>query len=154
MSPNSDGATNWPPPSFNPETGMLYFGATQNFSLMYLTDTDERPEGWGAAERRVGTLGAALLAVDYKTGKIRWRHPFPGAAGGGPMGLLSTAGRLLFGSDLMGSFVAYDPLTGRPLWHAGLGTNTSNGPQTFMVDGRQLVVVGAGDTLFAFALHP
>ena len=154
VSPNSDGATNWPPPSFSPETGLLYFGATQNFSLMYLTDTDERPEGWGAAERRVGTLGAALLAVDYQTGKIRWRHPFPGAAGGGPMGLLSTAGKLLFGSDLMGNFVAYDPLTGKPLWHAGLGTNTSNGPQTFLLDGRQFVVVGAGDTLFAFALHP
>ena len=46
------------------------------------------------------------------------------------------------------------PLTGKPLWHAGLGVNTSNGPQTFMLDGRQFVVVGAGDTLFAFALHP
>jgi hypothetical protein len=30
---------------------------------------------------------------------------------------------------------------------------TSNGPQTFLLDGRQYVVVGAGDSLFAFTLH-
>jgi alcohol dehydrogenase (cytochrome c) len=39
------------------------------------------------------------------------------------------------------------------LWHAGLGANTSNGPQTFMLDGKQYVVVGAGDSLFSFALQ-
>jgi len=39
------------------------------------------------------------------------------------------------------------------LWHAGLGTNTSNGPQTFLLDGRQFVVVGAGDALYAFTLQ-
>ena len=53
-----------------------------------------------------------------------------------------------------GNFVAYDPATGRPLWHAGLGANTSNGPETFLLDGRQFVVVGAADALYAFALQP
>ena len=48
---------------------------------------------------------------------------------------------------------AYDAATGKPLWHAGLGTNTSNGPQTYLLDGRQYIVVGAGDSLYAFALH-
>ena len=51
------------------------------------------------------------------------------------------------------NFVAYDPLNGKPLWHAGLGVNTSNGPQTYLLDGRQFVVVGAGDTLYAFSLQ-
>ena len=69
------------------------------------------------------------------------------------MGLLSTAGKLLFGNDGGGNFVAYDAATGKPLWHAGLGTNTSNGPQTYLLDGRQYVVVGAGDQLFAFTLQ-
>ena len=141
------------PPSFNPDTGLFYVSAMQAFSILYLTDTDERPEGWAAAERRVGSQGNSLRAIDYKTGKIRWTHPFaPGT--GGFFGLLSTAGSLLFGGDGAGNFVAYDPSTGKPLWHAGLGTNTSNGPQTFMLDGRQFVVVAAGDTLYAFALHP
>ena len=70
------------------------------------------------------------------------------------MGLLSTAGKLLFGNDGGGDFVAYEATTGNPLWHAGLGNNTTNGPSTFLLDGRQYVVVGAGDQLFAFTLQP
>jgi len=68
------------------------------------------------------------------------------------MGLLATAGDLLFGGDGSGNFVAYDPSTGDPLWHAGLGASPSNAPITFMLDGRQFVVVGAGDSLYAFML--
>jgi acido-empty-quinoprotein group A len=156
VSPDTSGATNWPPVSFNPDTGLFYVATRQSFSVMYLTDTDERPQGWAAAERNVGNLGSALKAIDYKTGKVRWSHPLamgPAGGVGGAMGLLSTAGGLLFGNDGGGNFVAYDPATGKPLWHAGLGVNTSNGPQTFLLDGRQHVVVGAGDTLYAFALQ-
>jgi alcohol dehydrogenase (cytochrome c) len=156
VSPTTDGGTNWPPPSFSPDTGLFYFASGEAYSIFYLTDTDPRPQGWAAGERRVGTWRTSLLALDYKTGKIRWRRPLVRSAfgpQGGPMGLLSTAGGLLFGNDGGGNFVAYDAATGKPLWHAGLGTNTSNGPQTFLLDGRQYVVVGAGDTLFAFTLH-
>jgi alcohol dehydrogenase (cytochrome c) len=49
--------------------------------------------------------------------------------------------------------VAYDPLSGKPLWHAGLTANPSNAPETYMLDGRQYVVVGAGDSLYAFVLQ-
>ena len=157
VSPDTNGGTNWPPPSFNPETGFLYFGTRQGFSVMYLTDTDGRPQGWAAAERNVAVVGNALKAVDYKTGQVKWSRPLatgPAGSMGGPMGLLSTSGGLLFGNDGTNNFVAYDASSGKPLWHAGLGATTSNGPQTFLVDGRQLIVVGAGDTLYAFALQP
>jgi alcohol dehydrogenase (cytochrome c) len=156
ISPDTNGATNWPPPSFDPDTGLFYVGTSQSFSILYLTDTDDRPQGWAAAERSVGTLGRALKAIDYKTGKVVWSRPMAltaGENGGPPPGLLTTAGRLLFANDGGGNFVAYDPATGKPLWHAGLSMNTTNGPQTFMLDGRQFVVVGAGDTLYAFALQ-
>jgi alcohol dehydrogenase (cytochrome c) len=156
VSPDTNGATNWPPPSFNPDTGLFYVGTSQSFSMLYLTDTDDRPQGWAAAERGLGTLGRSLKAIDYKTGKVKWSRPLAmgagGPSGGPPSGLLSTAGKLLFGNDGGGNFVAYDPLTGKPLWHVGLGTNTSNGPETYLLDGRQYVVVGAGDTLYAFTL--
>jgi acido-empty-quinoprotein group A len=156
VSPTTDGATNWPPPSFSPATGLFYVGTTRAFSFFYLTDTDPRPQGWAAAERYVASLRPELKAIDYKTGQIAWSRPLATSAwgsGGGPMGLLSTAGNLLFGNDGAGHFVAYDASTGKPLWHAGLGNNTSNGPQTFLLDGRQYVVVGAGDQLFAFTLQ-
>ena len=156
VSPNTSGATNWPPPSFSPDTGLFYVGVTQTFSLLYLTDTDAHPQGWAAAERNIANVGSLLEAIDYKTGRMRWSRPLsigPNGSVGGAMGLLSTAGNLLFGNDGGGNFVAYDASNGRPLWHAGLGTNTTNGPQTFLLDGRQYVVVGAGDALYAFALQ-
>jgi glucose dehydrogenase len=160
VSPGSSGATNWPPPSFNPTTGLFYVTTTQTFSIFYLTDTDPRPQGYGAAERNVGNLGSTLKAIDYRTGKVKWSRPMainlaagPGGGGGSFMGLLSTAGSLLFGGDGATNFVAYDAVTGKPLWHAGLGANTSNGPQSFLLDGRQYIVVGAGDALFAFTLQ-
>ena len=46
-------ATNWPPPSFSPKTGLLYVGTAQSYGFQYLTDTDERPEGYGG-----GAVGA------------------------------------------------------------------------------------------------
>ena len=49
--------------------------------------------------------------------------------------------------------MAYDPANGTPLWHTQLGQVTSNAPETYMVDGKQHVIVAAGDTLYAFALY-
>jgi alcohol dehydrogenase (cytochrome c) len=58
---------------------------------------------------------------------------------------------LLFCGDPSGNFIALDPGSGKPLWHAGLHTTTSNGPITYELDGVQYVVVGAGDSLYAFS---
>jgi acido-empty-quinoprotein group A len=149
VSPGS--ATNWPPPSFSPKTGLLYVGTSQSYSMQYLTDTDERPEGYGGGNVIPGGGGREgyIKALDYRTGKVVWRHAL---TEGGAMGLLTTAGDLLFGGDGSGNFVAYNPSTGDPIWHAGLAANPSNAPITFMLDGRQFVVVGAGDSLYAFTL--
>jgi alcohol dehydrogenase (cytochrome c) len=78
------------------------------------------------------------------------RHKLSGD--GGATGMLTTAGRLLFAGDGSGNFVAFDPATGKPLWHSRVG-NVSNAAQTYMLDGKQYVLVAAGDSLFAFALY-
>ena len=150
VSPASGGATNSPAASFDPETGLFYVSSNQSYSIFYLTDTDPHPEGYAAAERMAGGLGGTLRALDYKTGKTVWRHDYPG--GGGLSGLLTTAGKLLFSGDGAQHLVAFDPANGNILWHAGLSANVSNGPETYMLDGRQYLVVGAGDSLYAFTL--
>jgi alcohol dehydrogenase (cytochrome c) len=38
------------------------------------------------------------------------------------------------------------------LWHTSVGANQTNGAITYELDGKQYVVVGAGDTLVAFTL--
>jgi alcohol dehydrogenase (cytochrome c) len=151
VSPPTGGATNWPPPSYDPETGLFYVGTSQSFSMFYLTDTDPHPEGWGAAERDAGYYGGDLEAIDIKTGKIVWDHHYP--FGGGPVGILTTAGKLLFTGDGSQHLVAFDPANGSILWHAGLADDLSNGPETYLLDGQQYVVVGAGDQLYAFTVE-
>lgn len=150
VSPSSNGATNWPAPSFNPETGLLYFGSNKSYGMYYLTDTDDHPQGWAGLDTAAGTEGAALLALDFKTGNIVWKHDWPN--GGGPSHMLSTAGKLLFthnGSNL----IAFDPTKDKILWHATLTGPITNGPITYELDGRQFLVVAAGDTLFAFSVN-
>ncbi len=66
--------------------------------------------------------------------------------------MLTTAGRVLFTGDGSGNFVAFDAEDGKPLWHSRIG-NISNAPETYTIDGRQYVLVAAGDTLYAFTLY-
>ena len=151
----NQGAANWPPPSFSPQTGLFYVPTTETYAMYYLTEPDPRGAlGLGGKdERSVGTVGSYLTAIDYKTGKTVWRHKYRTTANTGlTAGLLTTAGRLLFAGDVSGNFVAYDPTSGTPLWHTQLGANTSNAPETYMVDGKQYVLVAAGDILYAFTL--
>jgi alcohol dehydrogenase (cytochrome c) len=157
VSPNSDGLVNWQPPSFDPQTGLFYVQTNEPFEVFYRTEPDVRAmQGLnGVLEQQVGTFGRFLTAVDYKTGKVRWKHPQISAEGegGGDTGILTTAGHLLFTGDADGDFVAYDPETGKPLWHTRLG-QVSNAAETYMLDGRQYILVASGITLYAFCLNP
>ncbi|MGA3257268.1 MAG: acido-empty-quinoprotein group A [Bryobacteraceae bacterium] len=145
------GGTNWPAPSYDPDTGLFYVNASRGYSIAYLTDTDPKPEGYGGRGGAL-TSEAVLEALDTRTGDIRWSHTYPsgGFATAGP-GILTTAGKVLFTGDLAQNLIAYDPAAGTILWHFTLPQNVSNGPSTWMLDGRQYLIVGAGDTLFAFA---
>ena len=148
------GGTNWLPPSLDPETGLFYVNAIRGYSLAYLTDTDPRPEGYGGSGRTLWSQHV-LEAIDTRTGELVWQHPYPsisGSSGSGDPGILTTAGKLLFTGDYAGNFVGYNPTDGRALWHFPVLHSVTNGPETYTLDGRQYVVVGAGDTLFAFAL--
>jgi alcohol dehydrogenase (cytochrome c) len=153
VSPSAGGTINWEPPAFSPDTGLFYVGEDNIYSIFYLLDTDPRGSMGlgGKLEARAGTGGSFLTALDYKTGKAAWRFKYEGGAGGGG-GVLATAGKLVFAGDGAGNIVAHDAYTGKPLWHSKIG-NVTNPPQTYMLDGRQYLIVGTGDTLWAFVLY-
>jgi alcohol dehydrogenase (cytochrome c) len=157
VSPSNPGITNWPPPSFDPQTGLFYVQVNRPYSEFFLTDPDPRDAiGFGSSEEMMlGSLGHSLQAIDYRTGKTVWQVDYPMSYGfRGPLpGLLTTAGHLLFGSDAAGNFVARDPANGKPLWHVRLAQNVSNAPETYSLDGRQYVLIAAGTSLYAFALN-
>ncbi len=157
VSPNSDGVVNWQPPSYDPQTGLFYVQTTEPFSVFYRTEPDVRAmQGLnGIQEQQVGSFGRFLTAVDYKTGKIVWNHPQISAGGEGQpdTGVTTTAGHLLFTDDADGNLVAYDPANGKPLWHTRLG-QVSNAVETYLLDGKQYILVASGASLYAFCLNP
>ena len=108
--------------------------------------------GLGGNDRVVvGSGGNAFSAIDFRTGETVWRHPWP-LSGGGGAGVLATAGGIVFTGDGSGNLVAFDAADGRLLWHTRIG-NISNAPQTYLVDGRQHVLVAVGERLFAFVIY-
>ena len=92
----------------------------------------------------------AVRALDVMTGKQVWEfklHSPPWA------GLVSTAGGLVFGGSEEGNFFALDAASGKPLWHYPTGASIwGAAATTFMLDGRQFVLIPSGTTLVAFAL--
>jgi alcohol dehydrogenase (cytochrome c) len=151
------GATNWPPPAYSPDTGFFYVPLTETYAMYYLSETDPRGAmGLGGKDEvSVGSMGSYISAIDYRTGRTVWKHRFRTANNNprGSPGLLATAGKLLFGGDVSSNFVALDPANGRILWHTNVGQQVTNAPETYMLDGRQYLLVAAGDALYAFALY-
>jgi alcohol dehydrogenase (cytochrome c) len=154
VSPDNGGATNWYPPSYDPQTGLFYVVLHEVYAMYYLTNKDPRMlVGLGGSEQDfVGSLGSYIAAIDYQTGQLAWKYRLEGGAG---TGLLTTAGGLLFANDGAGSLVAFG-VSGKkppvPLWHAGVGS-IENAPETYTVDGRQYVLVTAEGTVYAFSLQ-
>src|SRR6202451_3509250 len=82
-----------------------------------------------------------IVATDYNTGKIRWKVKKPLPMFGG---ILATAGGLIFTGEGSGEFGAYDSATGRELWSYKTDAGVNAPASTYMLDGKQYVVVGAG----------
>ena len=104
-----------------------------------------------------------MVATDLNSGKQVWTVPhgemlkdIPGSVGmGGP---IVTAGGVVFVGASRDAFLrAYDATTGKQLWKGELPGPPSGTPMTYMVNGRQYVVIATGDdqhgdALVAFAL--
>jgi outer membrane protein assembly factor BamB len=117
--------------------------------VAYLYDTSDQPEGYGGGGGGTFDARSALFALDVTNGAVRWKHEASGGAMSG--GILTTAGGLLFTGDA-GQLAAFDPQTGSILWHQRLQAAVSNGPSTWKLGGKQYLIVGAGDTLYALTL--
>jgi alcohol dehydrogenase (cytochrome c) len=151
VTPTEGGVTNWPPPAYSPDTGLFYINEHNSWNILYLTDPDPRGS-MGLSGKQPAGVGDSvnfLSAIDPKTGKAVWKHEY---TGGGGNGLLATAGKLIFTGDGSGNFVAFDAVNGKPLWHARIGS-ISNAPETYMLDGKQHVLVAVGDALYDFVLN-
>jgi alcohol dehydrogenase (cytochrome c) len=144
--PGLSGGVSATPLAIDPKLG-LAFALTNESALKYYAPTStEYPNGklWlGGGFKGVPEepMWGDIVATDYNTGKIRWKVKKPQPMFGG---ILATAGGLVFTGEGSGEFGAYDSATGKELWSYQTDAGVNAPASTYMLDGKQYVVVGAG----------
>jgi alcohol dehydrogenase (cytochrome c) len=155
--PDITGGTNFWPPSFDPAQQVFFVNAREACMSFYAWEQEFiRGERYtaGAGERIQDNpdmpVYGALRALDPATGDRLWefRYPTPSRAG-----VLTTASGLLFTGDNEGNLLAFDSHRGTLLWRYQMGSPLwGTSPITYLLDGRQYLLVPSGTTLTAWAL--
>lgn len=145
MLPGANGGVEWSPMAVDAGLGLTY-AINLHQPMTYHVESTPYPEGklWlgGAFKAIPGEQQwGNVSAVDFNTGKIRWKvktaQPMIG-------GILATAGGLVFTGEGNGQFKAYDSENGSELWRFQAGAGVNAPPASFTVDGKQYIVVAAG----------
>lgn len=146
--PGPNGAHNWQPMAFSPNTGLIYI-PTITMPTVLKVDP-ENPIG-GVLMDAYYSLGGdpkwpaygELVAWDPLTQRSRWRvrHTLPINGG-----VIATGGNLVFQGDAEGNFAAYRADNGERMWSANVGGTIMGAPATVEIDGQQIIVVPAGNS--------
>lgn len=151
--PDPWGGTNFMPPSFYPDLGLFFVTARETCATFVPEKPDLVPgqASFGGSVFIDSTQGSgALRALDVATGELAWEFTYPSPTFGGVM---TTASGLVFAGDHEGNFMAFDARSGENLWHYQTGSRIwGAAAMTYMLDGRQQVLIPSGTTLTAFAL--
>ncbi len=144
--PSANGATNWWPPSYDPDLGLTFIPVLVQGMTFFPTHYSlPRPEP---------SFRTAIRAVEADSGKLVWEHREPERTRDlAVSGMLSTRGGLVFAAA-DNQFFALDARSGKTLWSVGTAGTTYAAPVTFAVAGRQFVSVVVGRSLLTFALPP
>ncbi len=154
--PGSMGAHNWPPMSFNPDTGLVYIPqqvTVEHYSPLAsprevkkgvwnlgieIPEVPETPEG---IEKLAEIYKGNLIAWDPLKQEVRWTQPYDHIHNSGT---LSTAGNLVFQGTADGRVVAYAADSGKKLWEQPVSSGVVAGPVTYQIDGEQYVAFNVG----------
>jgi alcohol dehydrogenase (cytochrome c) len=154
--PDLTGGTNFWPPSFDPRANLFFVNAREACATFYAYKPEYVPgqRFTGGAQQVVNTRTdrpyGAIRALDPVTGERKWEFltPTPSRSG-----ILTTATNLLFTGDGEGNLIVLDSRSGKLLWRYQMGSTLhGTSPVTYMLDGRQHILVPAGTSLTAWAL--
>ena len=172
ISPSSHGGHNWPPMSFNHETGLVYIPtAIQSEPYMHGASADDPGALGGGIGGNVAlsnklyipnvfdpnpaapvpqTSSGRLIAWDPVAQKEVWGVEQVGLYNGG---LLSTTTGLLMQGDATGMFTIRDVKDGSVLKEFDLRSGIVASPVTYMVDGEQYITMLVGWGGYLAKLH-
>lgn len=152
--PGVQGATNWYSPSYSPVTKMFYLSTWENRSVYRKGEQEYSP-----GNRYIGSVPlidlpedpgyGAIRALNPQTGDRIWEyklHTKPWA------GVLSTAGKVVFGGSDEGHFFALDAETGKELWRHNAGGMIRANPISYTSNGKQVLAIAAGSAIFTYEL--
>jgi alcohol dehydrogenase (cytochrome c) len=151
--PDFRGGTVFNPPSYDPSL-QLFFVMARETCAYYTPMKMEVPRGGtfmsGGMRKLAEPDFSALRALDPKTGEMKWEHRFPTSS---LAGVMSTASGLVFAGDNEGFFNAFEGKNGRKLWSYRMGSPIWGAAgSSYMLDGRQYVLIESGNTLVSFAV--
>jgi len=168
--PGFHGGANWSGASFDPTTGVLYVNSNNVPNLITLVDSKvAATAGYGPYEHTgyprfldhegypaIKPPWGVLNAIDLDTGEFAWRVPL------GEFGELRARGIPRTGTETFGGSIvtagglvliagtqderihAFDKRTGQLLWEHPLPAGGYATPSTYLVNGRQYIVIAAG----------
>jgi alcohol dehydrogenase (cytochrome c) len=145
MLPGANGGVEWSPIATDPGQSLAY-AINLHQPMTYHVENSPYPNGklWlGGAFKVIPSEAQSgnITAVNYDTGKVKWQVKTPEPMIGG---ILATAGGLVFTGEGNGKFAAYNSSTGKELWSFRAGAGVNAPPSSYMVGGKQYIVVGAG----------
>jgi alcohol dehydrogenase (cytochrome c) len=145
VTPSAVGARAWPLTSYNPETGLAYLPLTKSAMEMGQEGMRLLTSGVGIGnathpDAEDGTMGR-IQAIDVANQKRAWAYDNPAPI---MTGMLSTAGNVVFGGDMVGSLKALDADTGDLMWETILDDIPSSNIVTYAVGETQYVAVMVG----------
>lgn len=163
IAPSNNGASNWPPTTYNHETGLVYIPSSKNIGAYIKTKGANDPTAVGGGLGGNVSLGAKLYVPNVfdpnpkapvpmaETGRlIAWDPIAQKEVWGVDQvsqyngGLLSTTTGLLLQGDAQGIFSFRDVKDGKVLKSFDLRSGISAPPVTYMVDGEQFVTILVG----------
>jgi len=145
MLPGANGGVEWSPMTTDTNLGLVY-AINLHQPMTYHVESTPYPDGklWlGGAFKVIASeeQWGNISAVDYNTGKIRWKvktqQPMIG-------GIMATAGGVVYTGEGNGTFKGYDSATGNMLWKFQAGAGVNAPPVSYTVDGKQYIAVAAG----------
>ena len=149
--PSFLGARSFNHGAYNPLTGLWYTNAVEACLRTVPAYTD--PASLGLAQPYLGSSKLEMIAppgqqargrldaLDPLTGDLEWRveYPLPGLGS-----VLTTAGNLVFNSELDGVFNAYHAETGKVLWHFRISAGSPGGTVSYAVNDKQYILTTSG----------